>query len=261
MNWIQFGILDLDANGWPWGTIGLKTCFVFVALVFAVVVPYLLGSVNTAVVVSRLLYKEDIRTKGSGNAGLTNMHRVYGSKAAGLVLVGDLLKMFLSLFIAGLFFGMRYGIVENEAGEIVTSSNFLWNTFSTNPLLYVAGLCCILGHIFPIYFKFKGGKGVLCTVALLLTLSPLVFLLMFAFVWIAMLLITRYVSVASITVGLLYPLALNRLPLILGYPFPELGIISLIAVIIGLLIIYCHRSNIVRLMEKRENKFHLRKKK
>lgn len=257
-NWIQYGLLDLDGNGWPWETVGDKILFVFLAIVFAVAVPYLLGSINTAVLFSRILYREDIRTKGSGNAGLTNMHRVYGAKAAALVLVGDMLKMILSLFIVGLVFGMNYVICKADptgAGPMVFPSL----TFATNPFLYLAGLCCILGHIFPVYFKFKGGKGVLCTVAFLLVVSPLVFLVCFGVIWILMLLITRYVSVASMSVGLLYPMILHGMQVILKLQ-PN-GINTLLALIIGLLIIYCHRSNIIRLAEKRENKFHFRKKK
>ena len=259
-DWIQFGVLDLNKNGQFFDEYPLPL-YIVLAVLFAAVVPYLLGSINTAVLFSRILYKEDIRTKGSGNAGLTNMHRVYGGKAAALVLIGDMLKMILSLFFVGLIFGMHYGFTADASGAIVAPPYWSWYTFATQYLLYVAGLFCILGHIFPVYFKFKGGKGVLCTVAFLLTVSPLVFLILFGVVWILMLLITRYVSVASISVGLLYPLLLNRLPIILGYRYPELGIHTLIAVVIGLLIIYCHRSNIIRLWERRENKFHFHKKK
>ena len=229
------------------------------AFFLAAVIPYLLGSINSAVLISRLFYGADIRTQGSGNGGLTNMHRVYGGKAALLVLLGDVLKVALSLLIVGVFFGMRYGMLTDAVtGEAITGNGFA-NTFAAQPLLYVAGTVAILGHIFPIYFNFKGGKGVLCTAALVLIVSPLVFLTLFL-VFLLLLAVTHYVSLASMTVGLLYPFVLNRVPkLLCGGAFG--GIVPLLAIFIGLLILYCHRGNIVRLKEKRENKFYFRKSK
>jgi glycerol-3-phosphate acyltransferase PlsY len=207
-------------------------------MLIALVVPYLLGSLNTAVVVSRLLYGEDVRTKGSGNAGLTNMLRVYGKKAALWVLLGNVLKMVLSLLFTGLFLGFQYGPYA----------------FSLNPFMYVAGTACIIGHIFPVYFRFKGGKGVLCTAAMVLVLSPIVFAVEIA-IFILLLVVTHYVSLSSIVVGLGYPLILNRMMAFFGYPVTD-GMILLLSVLVGLLILYCHRSNIVRLKEHRENRFY-----
>ena len=236
--------------------------FLAVALpiVIAVVVPYLLGSINSAVLISRLVYGEDIRKKGSGNGGLTNMHRVYGGRAAGLVLLGDVLKMVLSLLIVGIFYGMQYGVIYDALDPtklVVPETGFAY-AFASNPLLYVAGLFCILGHIFPVYFKFKGGKGVLCTAAMVLILSPLVFVTLFL-VFLLLLLITHYVSLASMTVGLLYPFVLNRITLFFCGAAPG-GLVPLLTILVGLLILYCHRTNLVRLKEKRENKFYFRKK-
>ena len=211
---------------------------ILVPVLIALVVPYLLGSLNTAVVVSRLLYGEDVRQKGSGNAGLTNMLRVYGKKAALWVLLGDVLKMVLSLLFTGLFLGFQYGPYA----------------FSLNPFLYLAGVACILGHIFPVYFRFKGGKGVLCTAAMVLVLSPFVFLFEIL-IFILLLVVTHYVSLSSLVVGLAYPLMLNRIMALFGYPVTD-GMILLLSVLVGLLILYCHRSNIVRLKERRENRFY-----
>ncbi|MBR5817153.1 MAG: glycerol-3-phosphate acyltransferase, partial [Clostridia bacterium] len=108
-----------------------------------IVSSYLLGSVNTAIVVSKTLYRDDIRKHGSGNAGLTNMLRTYGKGAAGLTLLGDLLKTAIAVLIAAVFWGFNY------VGGISTSLGFC----------YIAGLFAVVGHIFPIYYKFKGGKG------------------------------------------------------------------------------------------------------
>ncbi len=211
------------------------------AFAISLLIPYLLGSVNSALIISRVFYGEDIRTKGSGNAGLTNAHRVYGKKAAGLVLLGDVLKMVLSLLIVGLLFGMKYGPFA----------------FATNSLLYVAGTACIIGHIFPVFFKFKGGKGVLCTAAMVLVLSPIAFVILIA-VFALVLAVTKYVSVASMTAGLAYPFVLDRALAMCGAQGD--GLMALLPMVLALLIVYCHRANIIRLKEKRENKFSFKKK-
>ena len=105
----------------------------FYFLLFILLVPYLLGSLNSAVMVSQLLYHEDIRTKGSGNAGLTNVFRIYGKRAALLTLLGDILKTVLAIGLTVLFFGIRY-----RAG------------LSYSPFCYLAGLACVIGHIKPV---------------------------------------------------------------------------------------------------------------
>ena len=211
------------------------------AILISAVIPYLLGSINTAVLVSRLFYGADIRTQGSGNGGLTNMLRVYGKKAALFVLLGDMLKTALSILIVGIFYGFSYGAFA----------------FAGNSLLYVAGTMCIIGHVFPVYFKFKGGKGVLCTATMVLILSPIVFAVLFL-TFLLLLAVTHYVSLSSITVGFLYPFVLNRVMALFGIMAG--GLITLLTVLVGLLIFYCHRTNIVRLKEKRENRFYFRKK-
>lgn len=212
------------------------------AIVISAVVPYLLGSVNSAVLISRCFYGADIRTKGSGNGGLTNMLRVYGKKAALLVLVGDMLKTALSILFVGIFYGMGYVRLG----------------FAGNALLYAAGTFCILGHIFPVFFKFKGGKGVLCTATMVLILSPIAFAVLFT-VFLLLLVVTHYVSLSSMTVGLMYSFVLNRLMALCG--IVTNGMITLLTIFVGLLILYCHRTNIVRLKERRENRFYFRKKK
>ena len=139
--------------------------FVFIVLLAS----YLLGSLNTAIIVSKLLYGEDIRTKGSGNAGMTNMLRTYGKTGAILTLLGDLLKTVISVGLAGLVFGFQY------VGGM-----------SVNFLTYAAGLLAVIGHIFPCYYRFKGGKGVLVTSTMGLILTPFLFLALFIFFVIAL---------------------------------------------------------------------------
>jgi len=220
----------------------LNPMLVIIAMyIFCAVVGYLLGSINSAVLVSRLLYRQDIRKQGSGNAGLTNMMRVYGKKAAGLVLLGDVLKTVLSVAIAGFIAGFQYSF-----------------GFVLNPVLYIAAVACMLGHVYPVYFRFKGGKGVLCIAAAALVLSPIVFAVDI-FMFIMMLLFTKYVSLASITAGFLYPLLLRGCWAMVGGKRLD-GVIMLSAIFIALFILYCHRSNIRRLLDHTENKFSFKKK-
>ena len=107
-----------------------------------IIVSYLLGSINTSIIISKVLYKDDIRRHGSGNAGMTNMLRTYGKGAAGLTLVGDLMKTVIAIFFAAFFFG--FGYVRGVSTGM--------------GICYVAGLFVVIGHVFPIFYNFKGGK-------------------------------------------------------------------------------------------------------
>ena len=111
--------------------------FVLVGMVSA----YLSGSINSAIIISKVLYRDDIRKYGSGNAGMTNMLRTFGGRAAVLTLLGDILKTVLAIFITGCLLGFHY------AGGISFGDGYC----------YIAGLFAMLGHIFPIYYGFKGG--------------------------------------------------------------------------------------------------------
>ena len=207
-----------------------------------IAIGYLLGSVNSAILISKVLYRDDIRRYGSGNGGMTNMLRTYGMKAAGLTLVGDVLKTALAIGFAGLLFG--FGYVRGV---------------SVCPECYVAGLFAVVGHIFPVYYKFKGGKGVLVTAATALILSPVVFgilILVFAgIVW-----ASKYVSLGSISVAFLYPVALQAYFKVAFAGMSASGMISLCSILLALLIIWCHRGNIQRIMDRTERKISFKKK-
>ena len=139
----------------------------FGTLLCVLLIAYLLGSINSAILFSRLIYHEDIRTKGSGNAGMTNMLRSYGKNAALLTLFGDLGKTVIALLIAASVFGFNY-----MNGIAIGGLTGLGEC-------YLAGLFAVLGHVFPIYYKFKGGKGVLVTSTMALVLTPVPFALLF----------------------------------------------------------------------------------
>lgn len=199
-------------------------------------VAYLLGSINSAVLFSRLFFGADVRTKGSGNAGLTNMFRVYGKGAAGLTLLGDILKTVLSMLIAGVFFGFHYV-----------------SGISVGYACYIAGLFCVIGHIKPIYYGFRGGKGVLCCATMVLILAPIVFLILFA-AFSLIVYVSRYISLGSIVVAGLLPITLQAYMQTAANdkydPF-----VVLFGFVMAVIIVVCHRANLGRLWRHEENKF------
>lgn len=206
-------------GGWVW----------FAAVVLFALIGYLMGSLNFAVIISKLRYKEDIRSFGSGNAGATNMSRTYGKAAGVLTLLGDILKTVIPVFAAKLLLGEVYG--------------------------YMTGLFCALGHAFPCYYKFKGGKCVAVTAAIALILEPIMFVILLV-IFASTVIFTKYVSLASIFSALIYPVLLHNIVTI-KYGFGHAGIIFVI--INCLLVVYLHRSNIKRLLDGKENKFVFKK--
>jgi glycerol-3-phosphate acyltransferase PlsY len=186
---------------------------------------YLLGNFNTGLVVSRLQSGIDIRKHGSGNAGTTNMLRVLGALPALLTFVGDVLKGWLAVGVGTLLAGFDGGLV--------------------------AGTLCIAGHNWPVFFGFKGGKGVATTVGLLLLLYPLVGLFSIA-VFLVIVLCTRYVSLGSVF-GALFGAAL-LITLSWGQP-----LVCVVAALWCGMIAFCHRANIQRLLAGTESKLSLPK--
>lgn len=193
---------------------------------------YLLGSLNTAIVFSKLVYGEDIRTKGSGNAGMTNMMRTYGKGPAAVTFLGDLLKTLLALFLGTMLCGMSGA--------------------------YVAGVMAIIGHIFPIYYRFHGGKGVASSAMFVLYFQPITFLILVV-VFVFTVAVTKFLSLASILCALIYPLMMYRLEESLYlYPYDRTFRL-LLSLIACLLVFYMHRTNMQRLMKGKENKFSFKK--
>ena len=215
------------------------TYFGFALLI--VTVSYLLGSINSAIIVSRVLYHDDIRKHGSGNAGLTNTLRTYGGRAAVLTLLGDVLKTVIAILFAAVLFGFNY------VKGVSTGEGFC----------YVAGLFSVLGHIFPIYYKFKGGKGVLSTAAMVLMLAPGVFLLLLI-LFVLIVFMSRYVSLGSICAAGLFPIVLHSYFLVIlkAQPF---GLITLTSVILAVMIIVFHKENIKRIQSRTERKLSFKK--
>ena len=215
------------------------------------VTAYLLGSVNTAIVVSSAIYRDDIRKHGSGNAGLTNMLRTYGKGAAGLTLLGDLLKTAIAVLIAGILWGFGY------AGGISVGGGILSPEMG---FCYIAGLFAVVGHVFPIYYKFKGGKGVLATATMALILSPLPFVVLLL-TFIIIVAISKYVSLGSVIGAIFYPVSLFVYFKIFfkdGTSMPPL--MAFASIILAILIVWCHRENLERISNQTERKLSFKKK-
>ncbi len=185
---------------------------------------YLLGSINWGVILSRK-YGGDVRNYGSGNAGATNMMRTYGKKAGAKTLLLDFLKATIASFSCRILLG------------IVGA--------------YIGGFFCIIGHAYPIFFKFKGGKGVVTITALCLWTDWRVFLIMLV-IYMIVLFGYKMVSLASCMVAALYPLVLYALT------NPSIGV--LISLFAGAFVIYLHRSNIRRILDHTEPKLNFHKK-
>ena len=209
---------------------------------FTVVFSYLFGSINSAITVCKIWKKKDIRDYGSNNAGLTNVLRVFGKGPALATLLCDLAKGVIAVVICRI-------VVTRIAGVV----------FFDNKLFigYVAGLAVMLGHIFPIFYGFHGGKGVLLTATTLLAIDPLTCLFS-VMVFAVVLALTKYVSVGSICAAVAYPIftiVTQSMRDIQGH-----WINAGMALIFTVLIIWMHRSNIRRLMNGTENKFGSKKK-
>lgn len=216
------------------------------AILISAVVSYLLGSCNSSIITIRLMKGEDIRKFGSGNAGLTNTLRCFGKLPALITLIGDLSKGVIAVFICKFVCALLdAGIgVENDVRYIG----------------YIAGLFAVIGHIFPVYYGFKGGKGVLVGVSVFLVVDPAVFgilILIFAVV----LIITRYVSVSSMTAALLCPFVTFFMRNYAEKVSFNISLVhTLLTVPICAIVIFMHRSNIQRLKNGTENRFSFKKK-
>ncbi|HZK20721.1 MAG TPA: glycerol-3-phosphate 1-O-acyltransferase PlsY [Oscillospiraceae bacterium] len=204
---------------------------------FILIISYLLGSVNFGIIISKLIHKKDVRDFGSGNAGSTNVYRTFGAKSGVIVLLGDMAKGIIAVLAA------RVAIKYFGAADYT---------------LYFSGLLCVLGHMFPVFFKFKGGKGVATTTGIVLLTEPVVFIAVFiAFFLVALLF--KYVSLASIIAAIAYTLGVT-ISACIEQPASEVLIIRVVvSFIISMLIIISHRENIKRIKNGTEKRFKFRR--
>lgn len=196
--------------------------------ILLVILAYLLGSISTAVIVSKRFYGIDIREHGSGNAGATNTFRVLGKNAGILVMAGDMLKGFLAVKLSLL-------------------SSYVWCSEPFVNLQVILGIAAVLGHIFPIFADFRGGKGIATLFGMILGIQPLVAVSLVG-VFLLMLWVTRYVSLSSISASIAFPVLILFI-----FREPELSY-KIFAIGTAALVILTHHKNIGRLLAGNENK-------
>ena len=202
--------------------------------VITAIIAYLIGSINFSVILSKKMAGFDVRDKGSGNAGTTNMLRSVGKKAAAITLVCDILKGVVSILIAILM----NKIFPNSNGAL---------------LVQIAGVAVILGHTFPIFFKFKGGKGVATSLGVLIMSNWQIGLICLVFALI-LIILTQMVSVGSIAAAILYPVLTIFIPQ--NYIIP--GNYIIYSIVLAVIIVFNHRENVKRLLSGTENRISLK---
>lgn len=201
------------------------------------VIAYAIGSINPSIILCKLLKKEDIRSQGSGNAGTTNTLRVLGKGPAALVLCIDVLKAVVAVLL----------------GNWIAT----WGTYTPEQFLVLhdyaimaAGIGAVLGHNFPIYYGFKGGKGVAASLGVIFVVEWRIGLICLVFALLIMLL-SRMVSLGSILSAILYPVLVFLLP---GTAFNNKWLYLAFAVVLALFVLIRHKANIQRLLSGTENK-------
>ncbi len=199
----------------------------FLYKLLALVIAYLLGSINTSIIVSKIMIGDDIRNHGSGNAGATNTLRTVGKKGAIFVVIGDILKTVIAVVVA------KY-ILKNEPNAV-----------------FIAGLGAVLGHNFPLYFKFKGGKGIIVSTVSMLFADPILCLIVVIFA-ITVMGVSKYVSLGSILGAVLFVI----LSILFKGSSPDFIVFALM---LATLAIYMHKENLARLLSGTENKLSFKK--
>lgn len=206
-----------------------------ILLVCILIVAYLLGSIPSAVCIGKWFYNVDVRKEGSGNSGATNTIRVLGLKAGIPVLLIDVFKAWLAVALAGWI----------TSGILLTENLILFKM--------AAGALAVLGHVFPVFAGFRGGKGVASLVGVIIALYWPAFILVL--LWFAIIFaLTRYVSLASVTSALIFPF-------IVLYIFHEQSVpLIVLAFLVAVFVPITHRRNIGRLIRGEENKLDFKKK-
>lgn len=201
------------------------------------IIAYVIGSINFSVILSKKIAGFDVREKGSGNAGTTNMLRSVGKGAAALTLICDVLKGVIAIVIA-IILGNIFQVEDKAL------------------LVQIAGVAVVLGHTFPIFFGFKGGKGVATSLGILLMTNWQIGLICLVFALVLMIL-TRMVSLGSCMAAVLFPIL--TLFIRENYIVSEGSSYFVYSIILAVIVLYNHRSNIKRILNGTENKLSFKK--
>ncbi len=223
----RFAAEKLAGSGW------LADCAMILGFLLVIAIGYLLGSLNFGIIFSRLFFKDDVRKHGSHNAGATNMQRTYGTAAGVITIVGDALKAVVACFVGGFLLGLLG--------------------------MYCAGFSCIIGHIFPLYYGFKGGKGVV-TVATLIAMTSIKAFLPILAIFLILVIGTKYISMGSVISAIVYPLILFNI--VSSNPdatrVEYIGVLFAFAV--AAIVVIKHKENIKRIYNHTESKISFKKK-
>ncbi len=198
------------------------------------IISYLIGGINCSILISKFKMKEDVRDSGSGNAGATNMLRTYGTKFGLITMLGDFLKTLIPLVIT----------------KILFKNAEYWQA-----MVAFSGFCCSMGHAFPIYFGFRGGKAVTVVAMVFLVVDWRCFLVGIS-VFIAIVALTRYVSLASILAGISGPVTMF---FICQKSMSNRHFVVACLGALALMVIFLHRENVMRLLKGEEHKFKFKK--
>ncbi len=201
---------------------------IYFAALVVFLLSYLLGCLNGAVITSHFVIRDDVRSHGSGNAGLTNFYRTYGARYAALVVVCDMGKTAASALIGGHMFAVLFG--DWTLGALI------------------GGAGAVVGHIFPIFYGFKGGKGILSSGMLLILLDWRIAVVAWG-LFILLAVFTRYVSLGSLAAAASFPISAF-------FVYNHNVVYTVLSILIAVLVIYSHRANVKRLVTGTESKFH-----
>ncbi len=206
-----------------------------IAYILDAIIAYLLGSISFSVIFSKKIAGIDVREEGSKNAGTTNVLRTVGKKAAALTLICDILKGVIAVLIG-------YAI------------SFITKDLNAALLVQIAGIFAIIGHTFPVFFKFKGGKGIATSLGILLLVNYQIGLICLVF-WLIIVIFTRMVSLGSIMAAILFPV----LTIFIAQNYLVEGNYIIFGIVVAVLVVFNHRSNIKRILEGKENKLSFKK--
>lgn len=199
------------------------------------IIAYVIGSINFSVIISRRIAGFDVREKGSKNAGSTNMLRTIGKRAAAMTLVCDVLKGLVAIFIAFV------------AGKIISSTDQAL-------LVQIAGIAVVIGHTFPIFFEFRGGKGVATSLGIILIINWRIGLICLVFA-LLMMAFSKMVSAGSVSAAILFPV----LTIFIGTNYIVEGNYFIFSVILAAIVLFNHRGNIKKILNGTENKLSFKK--
>ena len=224
---------------------------IILALVISAVIGYLLGGVNWAIILTRIVQRKDIRDQGSGNAGMTNVLRSVGKLPALLTFAGDFLKCVIAVLLSQLIMNWMF-----MSPDVLLSPDYAPTAELLRCARYAAGAACVVGHIFPVYYGFRGGKGIVAAAAMIALTDWRVFLAVIAtfgllFLW------RKIISLASVTCAALYPVYTFLIVFLVdfqrwGRPVWYLLTAVGVSLVVGALVLIKHRANIGRLLRGEE---------